>query len=390
MKKLLKITESQFKKIVETLHNQTETIQEQGPMGASYPLAPAVGAQNPNLLSGKKITVPNPGEKDEIYFSGPNNMGGKRPEDFDAFIKKSKLDCVRGSNSEFGKDTQLGLYVKFYVSDDKKQYVIIYSNARANAVINDNTGKSINKMVTARCYTTPPLKNAVINLYEGNTLMYTFDPKNPIKKANVTKPQAKTEQDLRTGKGFVYYGMSGEIVGKIQQMLKDLTYNVEVNNKFDKATYNAVIEYQKLAQLKVDGIVGPKTYQSLVDYHKIYLRTKGAGEGPKTPETQPLQAQTTGFTATEKLAAPTTPEQVKAAEQERYFKDPGRQLFVDNINKSLNYRNPNRRVLLWKGKNLNQQDLDNLNNYLASNGYAFTLNKDKGDAGAKYKWVFNR
>lgn len=152
--KIVKITEAQLKKVIEGLIN------EQSSAGGAN-----TGQTNPNT----------------IYSSGPNNMGGQRPQDFDNFINQSKLNCVRGGDLEFGMHAKYGLFVRFYVSEDKKQFVKIYSNSRAHVSMTDESGTTINKMVMARCYVTPPLKNGTINLYDGGKLMYTLDPKKPIK-----------------------------------------------------------------------------------------------------------------------------------------------------------------------------------------------------------------
>lgn len=162
-RKIVKITETQLKKVLEGLINEQRSS----------------GVNTGNTVTQKPAPV---GNKNQIYSSGPNNMGGQRPQEFDEFISKSKLSCVRGGDLEFGKDAQLGLYVKFYISSDKKQSVTIYSNGRANVVMMDESGKFVNKMVTAKCETTPPLKDLKISLYEGGKVMYILDPKNPIKK----------------------------------------------------------------------------------------------------------------------------------------------------------------------------------------------------------------
>ena len=66
-------------------------------------------------------------------------------------------------------------------------------------------------------------------------------------------------------------GSKGEDVEFIQDMLDDLGYDLGVHGvdgKFGPDTANAVKEYQRDNNLKVDGIVGPETYGSLFSVGK--------------------------------------------------------------------------------------------------------------------------
>ena len=59
-------------------------------------------------------------------------------------------------------------------------------------------------------------------------------------------------------------GMRGEDVRELQNKLASLGYDVgPVDGIFGPRTERAVIEFQKNNGLKVDGIVGPQTYDML-------------------------------------------------------------------------------------------------------------------------------
>ncbi|WP_179122292.1 SpoIID/LytB domain-containing protein [Caloramator quimbayensis] len=70
--------------------------------------------------------------------------------------------------------------------------------------------------------------------------------------------------------GILKKGSSGEQVKKLQEALKYLSYNIDVNGKFDSKTEAAVKQFQKSNKLVSDGIVGNKTIQLLEQ--KLRLR----------------------------------------------------------------------------------------------------------------------
>lgn len=60
------------------------------------------------------------------------------------------------------------------------------------------------------------------------------------------------------------YGSTGDEVKKIQNVLKDQGYyDGAIDGIFGNKTKNAVTQYQKEKGLSVDGVVGPKTLQSM-------------------------------------------------------------------------------------------------------------------------------
>ena len=58
-------------------------------------------------------------------------------------------------------------------------------------------------------------------------------------------------------------GNSGEYVRILQQALKDSGYDLTVDGKFGAKTEDALKDYQKKHGLYVDGVCGPKTWESL-------------------------------------------------------------------------------------------------------------------------------
>jgi hypothetical protein len=76
--------------------------------------------------------------------------------------------------------------------------------------------------------------------------------------------QAPTEEEVKTGKVLLKFGMRGDFVTKVQQQLKVKGVDPKgVDGKFGKNTKNAVIKFQETVELNKDGVVGPKTYQEL-------------------------------------------------------------------------------------------------------------------------------
>jgi hypothetical protein len=194
MGKTIKISENQFKNIVKKILNEQRS-------------AGVTNGQTANTVTkNQRVDI----------SSGPNNMGGNRPEDFDAFIKSSKLGCIRNGNLTFGKN-QYGFFVEFKFNEDGSERVQIYSNARANLETKDVNGQKIDKMVTARCDVKPPSNIYTIGLYEGGKLIYSFDPKNPIKK-QYTKEQLNIMywQELWKKQGLYKGNIDGKW-GKLSQ-----------------------------------------------------------------------------------------------------------------------------------------------------------------------------
>jgi putative chitinase len=73
-----------------------------------------------------------------------------------------------------------------------------------------------------------------------------------------------TLSDIANGKALLRLGSSGNTVLEIQKKLKEKgALSKEPDGTFDEATKNAIINFQKLTKIRVDGIVGPQTYSKL-------------------------------------------------------------------------------------------------------------------------------
>ena len=115
------------------------------------------------------------------------------------------------------------------------------------------------------------------------------------------------------GKG---YANDPSQVKRLQQRLNESGANLKITAIFDEATYEAVVEFQDVNDLKhVDGIVGPETLARFKSSDRVFI-----GEQPTTtppapaPETnQPLQA--TPITDILALGRDNDPGQVKQLKQ---------------------------------------------------------------------------
>jgi hypothetical protein len=78
-----------------------------------------------------------------------------------------------------------------------------------------------------------------------------------------------TEDDVKNGKEFIQRCVQGDIVTKIQKHLKKHGFNNvsktgEPDGEFGSRTEGSVEAFQREKGLKVDGIVGPKTWAELI------------------------------------------------------------------------------------------------------------------------------
>lgn len=77
---------------------------------------------------------------------------------------------------------------------------------------------------------------------------------------------AQTPAPTRKPSGLarnLYLGHKGEDVRHVQQLLSDLGYDVAVGGTFSAKTQEAVMHFQSVNRLTVDGIVGDSTYRKL-------------------------------------------------------------------------------------------------------------------------------
>lgn len=67
-----------------------------------------------------------------------------------------------------------------------------------------------------------------------------------------------------TGSNLLKIGSRGEEVTKVQtELLKRGYFNHEVTGYYGNITYNAVLNFQKDSNIRIDGIVGPQTREKL-------------------------------------------------------------------------------------------------------------------------------
>lgn len=88
---------------------------------------------------------------------------------------------------------------------------------------------------------------------------------------NSTIPQAKTMDDVKNKKGFVYRGMRGNVVKELQSMLLSLGYDLgepKDDGIFGDTTKKAVEKFQKengiVPKNNIYGIFGSLTYDKLL------------------------------------------------------------------------------------------------------------------------------
>lgn len=375
--KKLKITESQFKRVIDKIINEQVGMPGLTYSGEGGEVSMVRGGGNKQNVTktankvGSTDTTQKVGQK-VTQKSGIINWTVKPgSQQLEKFIQTTGLECLRdatfGRNIngkfEFLFNAELNkTEIKFYISEDNQSFVVITEGKDAYTVVTIGGDKKIGY---SKCTASGVIEVKTMN---GATLLYSFDPKNPIAK-KTGLPPAKSEEDLVSGKGKVYSGMRGDLVKKIQQMLKDIGYAIDVDGVYGPGTIKVVKEYQQMSQLKVDGIVGPKTYQSLVEYHKLVMSRKGGESKTVAPselpkgEAKPL----------EKASAPGLSPEVK-----------GYGIYTKNKNNITLRRIDN--MLLYKGAGLNQQDLNDLTAYLKTIGYEFRAEKVKGEENVKYKW----
>jgi peptidoglycan hydrolase-like protein with peptidoglycan-binding domain len=120
------------------------------------------------------------------------------------------------------------------------------------------------------------LKNKTGNLfidYPSTSQPSTGETTTATTATTTTKPTFEWKTTLATPENvengeLIKYGMFGSIVKQIQQLLinngyKDISKTGQVDGKFGNRTKNAVLSFQKDNGLTQDGVVGPKTWNTL-------------------------------------------------------------------------------------------------------------------------------
>ena len=182
-------------------------------------------------------------------------------------------DCVKELGTVTNEVTELGNYqlrievnnISYYPNGI---YVDFDSGIKGSYYCEGNTVKFGQKPNSTQGATAPGATAP------GATAPKATAPGATAPKATAQKPQViklvqtnLTPQDILSGK-VVQYGMTGNIVGQIQQLLinngfTNISKSGAVDNKFGTRTNNAVIAFQNKMGISPDGKVGPMTWNKL-------------------------------------------------------------------------------------------------------------------------------
>lgn len=107
--------------------------------------------------------------------------------------------------------------------------------------------------------------------------------------------EVKNKQNQNPNSGNLGYGSSGDEVKKLQEILNQNGYNLDVDGIFGTNTQSAVKDYQQKNNLAVDGIVGVNTWGAL---NKAQTSTPTTStptqEAPPAQETTPEKGSNSG------------------------------------------------------------------------------------------------
>lgn len=140
------------------------------------------------------------------------------------------------------------------ISDSVEDYMDMLCHCkRYRAALNCTTPEQSIKAIIAGGYATgPSYVKAImklINLYN----LTQYDQKGQIKEVN---PYTEINKVLKRG-------ARGEAVKYLQWFLVNKGFKIKIDGSFGPATEEAVLRYQEDTGLKVDGIVGAKTWEQL-------------------------------------------------------------------------------------------------------------------------------
>ena len=152
--------------------------------------------------------------------------------------------------------TKITDYFRQYnsLNDSVEDYMDMLCHCkRYKAALNCATPEQSIKAIIAGGYATGPnYVKAILGIINTYNLTQ-YDQKGQIKEVN---PYAETNKVLKRG-------ARGEAVKYLQWFLVNKGFKIKIDGLFGPATEEAVLRYQENTGLKVDGIVGAKTWEQL-------------------------------------------------------------------------------------------------------------------------------
>lgn len=151
--------------------------------------------------------------------------------------------------------TKITDYFRQYdsVEDSIEDYMdmLCHCNRYKKALDCKTPKESIQAIIAGGYATGPAYVNAIMKLMDSYNL-YQYD---KVGISNVC-PYPESTKTLRRG-------CRGTDVKYLQYILNQKGYKLTVDGSFGPATENAVVDFQVVNKLEVDGIVGKKTWQAL-------------------------------------------------------------------------------------------------------------------------------
>jgi hypothetical protein len=266
-KTLLKISENQFSKIMESLEEENRSLEEQLVV--------------PQTNTANQTNTPS------IFGNIPNQKSSERENFIDSLIKqrggvrnaqgKIVFPCLKKLESMkvAGTEAQFDVAGTTYTFFDNGKY------SRE-----DKTDKTTG---TWKCDT------------QG---FVELDGKQKLGRTPFQWKPSPTEEEVRDGKKLLRYGMMGDFVKKIQERLQSEGFKVgPIDSKFGGQTLKAVKEFQtKVGLKKVDGLVGKDTYAAM--FRKPTEKTQSLQ--PKGLQNVTPQKPTSGVQRTANIPKSTT------------------------------------------------------------------------------------
>ncbi|WP_168190069.1 SpoIID/LytB domain-containing protein [Caloramator sp. E03] len=122
----------------------------------------------------------------------------------------------------------------------------VFDNKTNLAVVDFQKKNNINASGIVGVKTVAAINKAIMNKYTTSSV-------------TVSRGESSIKNIRFSFQGVLKKGDKGEQVKKLQEALKFLSYNVDINGVFDEKTEVAVKAFQKSNKLVIDGIVGSKT-----------------------------------------------------------------------------------------------------------------------------------